>query len=517
MEEDKLIKRYLYFLVFVSLAIRAVVAGITELGNDELNYWLYAVYPDLSHFDHPPMVGYIINIFTLNLIFQSEFFIRLGAVIIGTINTYIIFKIGEKISDSITGLYAGFLYNASIYCFVIAGIFIMPDTPLLLFWLLTFLLIVESLPKREITNRDRRNILFCGIFVGLAMLSKYTGVFLWIGIILYILIYNRQWLKVKETYIALLLTLLVFSPVIIWNINNDFISFTFQGERVGILQSKVRIDFIGTELLGQFFYNNPMVFILCIISVLYIFRNKELRKNDIIKYILLSSLPIIFIFIIFSLTRQTLPHWSAPGYTGLIVLSAYVIRYKSRNVFLPKSIISALIFLLIILILGILQIKTGLLYSDKVHNNPDNLGRDDFTLDLFGYGQLQREFIEIFKEDRANEKMKENSYIITFRWFPAANYDYYISRFVSCKTYAIGSLDKIRNYYFINKKRGEIPIGSDCYFISSSRDFRNPVELYKDYFEKYSLSDTVRIMRGGKNVMNYFVYRLNNLKMELNR
>jgi hypothetical protein len=67
-------KQMLFFLLVLSTLIRALIAGLFELGNDEVYYWTYAVYPDLSHFDHPPMLGWLIRFFTFNLHFQQEFY-----------------------------------------------------------------------------------------------------------------------------------------------------------------------------------------------------------------------------------------------------------------------------------------------------------------------------------------------------------------------------------------------------------------------------------------------------------
>ncbi len=517
--KNKKIKFYLTSLIIYSLIIRAISSLLVELGNDEVNYWLYAVYPDLSHFDHPPMVGYLINIFTLNLTFQSEFFIRLASIIIGVINTILIFLIARKLKDETAGFYAALLYNASIYCFVIAGIFIMPDTPLILFWLITILLLINSILLKDITKSAKINLILAGIFIGFAMLSKYTAIFLWLGIILYIIFFDRRWLKIKETYISLILTLIIFFPVIFWNIKNNFISFTFQTERVNIFEAGIRLEYLLTEIFGEFFYNNPIIFILAILSLIYIIKNKELRNNRSIILIILLSLPIILLFIVFSLTRRTLPHWSAPGYLGLILLIALVINEKltrkGKSKLLPISILSALFLCLVSVLLALIQVRTGVIYSDKKHIEVSNLGKDDVSLDLFGMQQLCNEFIKLSENDVRNKIINPDFNIISFRWFPAANFDYYISRYIGNKTYAFNNIESIRNYYFINEKKGEIPPGSDCYFICSSRDFKNPSDLYKDYFDNISPPDTIKIYRQDKNVMNYFVFRLRNLKKNL--
>ena len=95
MLQEKNINKYLVFLLGVSALIRAVFAAVLEFGNDEVYYWTYALYPDWSHFDHPPMVGWFIQLFSCNLLFTSEFFLRLSSVVFMTLNTYLIYLIGK--------------------------------------------------------------------------------------------------------------------------------------------------------------------------------------------------------------------------------------------------------------------------------------------------------------------------------------------------------------------------------------------------------------------------------------
>ena len=137
------INKSLLILLSLSFFVRAVLAMIVEFGNDEVYYWTYAMYPDWSHFDHPPMVGWIIQIFSCNLLFDSEFFLRLSSIVFMTVNTYLVFLIGKQVKNEQTGFYAALLYTASIYAFVITGIFILPDTTLSIFTLLSVLQFVK--------------------------------------------------------------------------------------------------------------------------------------------------------------------------------------------------------------------------------------------------------------------------------------------------------------------------------------------------------------------------------------
>jgi len=90
-----LYKKALFWLVAISIITRVFLAAWLELGNDEVYYWTYALYPDWSHYDHPPMVGWVIQLFSLNLLFDSELFIRLSSVVLMTVNTILIYQMGK--------------------------------------------------------------------------------------------------------------------------------------------------------------------------------------------------------------------------------------------------------------------------------------------------------------------------------------------------------------------------------------------------------------------------------------
>lgn len=514
---DKKIHTTLAFLIGISLIVRAFLAGMLELGNDEVYYWIYALYPDFSHFDHPPMVGYIIQLFSLDLLFDHEFFLRLGSLVFGAINTWIIYLIGKQIKNPITGLYAAFLYTSSVYGFIITGVFILPDTPQLFFWLLSFLFILKSLLADEFNFSTQKNLIGVGIFTGLAMISKYTSVFIWVGIIGYILLFDRRWLKVKTFYFALLLSLIIFSPIIWWNIQHDFISFSFQSERVAIFALKVRPDYFLMEILGEILYNNPVNYILIVIAVIAVINKREILMIKYVRFILLVSLPLISTFIIFSLFRRTLPHWTAPAFTMLILLASARLsnlsETKTKKQTIPTSIKGALYLLSIVIIIGLLQIKVGVInFSNATSSDPTQLGKKDISLQIYGWRQIGSEFADIVKKDKLGKNIGSNPVLMSYRWFPTANLDYYAAFPLGINAFAVGPIADIHKYYWINEKRGGFKLGMDAYYITTSYDYHHPKHGFAKYFKSIEAADTIQIKKGNKHVMNAFVFRMKNMK-----
>ncbi|MBE0638344.1 MAG: glycosyltransferase family 39 protein [Bacteroidales bacterium] len=502
---------YLRIIIIMSLLIRGFLAFFLELGNDEVYYWTYALYPDLSHFDHPPMIGIFIQLTTLNLLLDHEFFLRLSSVLLGGVNTWLIFLIGRRIKNSLAGLYAAILYNTSIYCFVIVGIFIMPDTPQVFFWLISLLLLVTILPDREIQAKSRRLMLVAGVVIGLAMLSKYTSAFLWLAAGLFILFYNRNWLKTFELYAAAMISLVIFSPVIWWNFQYNFISFTFHGERVSLFESGLRPDFFITELFGQILYNNPVNFIIIIIALIALFKKRFSLNPDYRKILFLSSIPLIGLFLFFALFRQTLPHWSGPGYLGLMLIAGvfFADMQKERLNLLPKLIKISIGLLLVGLTIGAFEIKLGIIGQPPA-DDPKRLGRHDVTLDMSEWKDFREKFSQLRDEDISHGRMADVAPVIITRWFPGAHLDYYVARHTGQNLIAIGDLKNLHKYAWINRERPGLFPGSDAYYITNSRDFKDPNPLLAEYFREIEEPVIVPMYKRNRHVQNFFIYRLRN-------
>ncbi|MDA3942198.1 MAG: glycosyltransferase family 39 protein [Bacteroidetes bacterium] len=507
-----ILPKNMLILLLISMLVRGFFATWIALGNDEVYYWTYALFPDWSHFDHPPMVGWFIQLFSLNLLFDSELFIRMSSVIMMTVNTLLVFHIGKKIAGERTGFYAALLYTASIYAFVITGIFILPDTPQNFFWFLGLWSFLNAFSDSS-DNTKNCWMLLAGLFTGLGILSKYTTVFLWFGAGLYILFYARKWLKAWSLYVAVLLSFLLLFPVIWWNIQNDFISFSFQGERVNLLAGSLRPDLLLMELSGQILYNNPINFVLIILGLISAFRSKLMIKPDIQKLLLLMAVPLIGLFLFFSLFRSTLPHWTSPGYNTLLFFAAawLATSKKISASILPKPIIAALGLLAVIIVVGSLQIKFGLI-PFRDNNSFHQLGKNDVTLDMYGWRGLDKPFEEAITKHVQNQLMPENAPIISNNWFPLAHLDYYVARPLQLKVLGIGKPEKLHKYLWINQERGGFDLGTDYWYMTNSRDYVDPLTIYEPYFREIIPADTLTIMRAGKPAKHYFIFMLKDLK-----
>ncbi len=509
MAENKKIKTYLLWLIIVSTLIRAFLAATLELGNDEVYYWTYALFPDFSHFDHPPMVGWVIQLFSLNLYFDSELFIRMASIMLGSINILLVYKIGNEIKNPLTGLYASGLFVASLYGSIITGVFILPDTPMIFFWLICLLLMIKFIKLNLNSGLKNTYFIWIGAVIGLAMLSKYNAVFLWLAVVVFLFMYNRKMLLKMPLWIGILLSIMVFTPVIYWNLKFDFISFTYQTERVGFFSRGLTFNYFGTELLGEIIYMNPFVFFLILISLYKLIRNRHFIPRQLSVFLLLSGLPMVGLMLFFSLFRSTLPHWACPGYVSLLFFPAAYLAEKKEiqklKLIFPNTIMLGLIFTLLVSVLGYFEIKTGIFQTKKITGN-------DLTLDLFGWKQAGEKFEAIHTRLIDQKRILPDAPLLSWRWFPGANQEYYVGRKIHKNMILVGSLDQIHKYAWTNITKGGLSIGQDAFFLCSEHDFHKPDVLNGVIFDSVIPVDTILIERNHQIADKVHVFLLKNLK-----
>jgi len=176
-------------------------------------------------------------------------------------------------------------------------------------------------------------------------------------------------------------------------------------------------------------------------------------------------------------------------------------RFFKTGFLLPVSVKTAIVFLLSFVVIGYLQINHGII----------PIKDDDISLDMYGWKSFAVEFENIYRNDLSSGRITGKPSILTFRWFPAGHLDFYVANKMELNVYAVGDMNAVRNYFFVNKLRGAPPLGSDAYYICLENDFKNPSEIFKTNYSGISAPDTVRIKRGGKTAKEYFVFRLKTL------
>jgi 4-amino-4-deoxy-L-arabinose transferase-like glycosyltransferase len=496
-----------WLLIIIASVVRLVFAASTGLSADEVYYWSFALKPQWSYFDHPPMVAWLIRITTINMLAHSEVFVRLGAVVCSAICTWLVFKIAAYIANEKAGWLAALLYTACIYSGVTIGTSILPDSPEMVFWFLGLFMLIKI--SRLSPENSKANVLwgFFGLVAGLSILCKEHGAFLWFGAFLYVVLTDRAWLKSKSVYMAVIITIIVVSPVMVWNIQHNFIGYKFHSSRI-TFENGIHIWYFFKALLSEIAIVNPIVFYLIIFSLVLALQGKLSAERKEIKIILFCSIPLIVSVLIISIFHEIFAHWPGPGYASLLILPAIRLGTIVKGTKVPGIIKGAIVYMIVIALSQTLIVNylPGTLSAQK-----DGLktGADDLSVDMFGWQSAGKAIDSLYKQDVTNNLMPKNSPLIATNWDTAALLQFYVADKTNQEVLGIGGILDLHQYYLSNLNEKLLKPGDSAYMIVPSNTFyyKTTNEVFRR-FKLNQLAQSIPQYRSGVICKYVYVYRL---------
>lgn len=498
-------KNKLILLIVLFFVARLFFAFNSELGNDESYYWLYSQHLQWNYFDHPPMVALWIRFFTVDLWLQQVGFLRLGSVVGCALSTLFIYKTASLIHSEKAGWFAACLYNASFYTGITAGIYIMPDSPQMVFWTLSLWIIARICADENKWS----NWIFFGIASGLCIMSKIHGVFLWVGLGSFVLFIKPKWFLKPQLYVALLLTFVIASPILIWNLQNNFITYRYHSKR--IIPHVLNSYSFSRELISQLFFNNPINVALILVALFTWRKTKALQVKPLVIYNL-AGLPLILILLFISLFRNTLPHWSGPAYVSLLPLAAIRLAEVNSSSF-PKILKWSLGIFIVVLAGWMLAVQ---FYPGTVGSkNKEDLGKYDLTLDMYGWQEAGRQFDIFYKNEIAIKQVSDSTPLVCFYWW-GAHVEYYFCWPVHAQMIGLGHVVDIHHYQWMNQLRKNKVNMENAYCIVPSDENNKMPEEYSQFYKKAELATVIEIFRDNKPAHNFYVYKLSGWKAVLN-
>jgi dolichol-phosphate mannosyltransferase len=190
----------------------------------EAYYWNYSIHPDFSYHDHPPMVAWLIAAGEL-ILGHGPAAVRLAALACGIVVIFFTYRLARRLVDREGAIVAAALAAVLPYFFFAGGGMMTPDTPLAAAWVAALYFF-----HRALVGGERPAWLGVGVAMGLGLLSKYTIALLAPAALVFCLLDKRarECLLRPEPYLAILVALAVFAPVVYWNSIHDWASFKFQ-------------------------------------------------------------------------------------------------------------------------------------------------------------------------------------------------------------------------------------------------------------------------------------------------
>jgi 4-amino-4-deoxy-L-arabinose transferase-like glycosyltransferase len=294
--------------VLFFVALRLVAAALVPLSPDEAYYFDWSRYPALGYYDHPPMVAWWIATGTA-IAGDGPLGIRLLTVLSAIPASWAVWAAASALFERTIAKRAVLWFNVTLLVGV-GGFLATPDAPSLMFWALATWAFAEVV-RRD----DGRWWLLVGLFAGLGIDSKLTGLFFGLGLMLVLLVDRdlRRWLVSPWLWAGALVAELTADPFLAWNWLNGWVSFGQFG-RIGSggFDPLKLPEFIAT----QFGLLNPLVAIFVGLAAVMWHRQRN------VALLLWTAAPLAAYLAFHALHQRVEGNWPAPIYPTLAIAAA---------------------------------------------------------------------------------------------------------------------------------------------------------------------------------------------------
>lgn len=389
-----------WVLFLLAVIIVGNVAGLFLVGahTDETYYWVWSRRLALGYYDHPPLVAWMVRLFS-EVLGQGLAGLRAPAVLAWCASAFAVFRLARSCFGHPAAPWLALLVLTSLPIFQVGFHIVGPDSPLMLFTALTYYFV-----SRAISEDSTRYWLYAGASVGLALLGKYTAILLPGVIFLALLTHsaNRRLLVRPAPWLALALAAVIFSPVVIWNAQNDWISFAYQwghgtATDRGFSISKL-LDYIAQQMSAV----SPWAFVAMAVATFRPGRYLSVA-SDRIQPLLVTGfwLPLVFFAITGSMSTS-MHNWPVIAYVpgsvmlgGMLASLLYRRRETARNEE-QRTGIKVTIIVLAALAIVIVDLARFPQWT-RLLDNPKKLAGSS-VIAVWGWGSLAQSILDVQRE-----------------------------------------------------------------------------------------------------------------------
>ena len=233
-------------LIVALTALRVIYASLIDLRTDEAYYWTWSKENVLSFLDHPPMTAWFIR-FGTAIFGDTNFGVRFAGILAMLVTQVLLADIVRRVTHDVRAIVLAVLMPEAALYYGLLMAKVAPDVALIPF-AVTMVWALVRLKESD----DPRWWLAAGVFAGLALLSKFTAVMLIPAVLAFMLVpdWRRRSVLSPYPWLAALIAVVLFLPVLIWNAQHDWASFRFQFVRATAtheLSFRTVGDFIGLQ------------------------------------------------------------------------------------------------------------------------------------------------------------------------------------------------------------------------------------------------------------------------------
>jgi 4-amino-4-deoxy-L-arabinose transferase-like glycosyltransferase len=484
-------RRLVLILIAAGTLARVALALLVGPSVDEAYAVVMSRRLALSYYDHPPLLFWTPGLAARLAGSESPLVVRLPFIAMFAATTWVVYRLGAFLFGERAGLWSAVALNLTLFFTLNAASWVLPDGPLLLFSALAMLCFAHATLDDAPHAPVWRGWIGFGVFTGLAVLSKYHGLFLLLGAAVFLTTTReaRTWLRRPQPYVAVVLAAAVLSPVWIWNAQHQWASFVFQSRRA--LPGEGERDSLVSMVAGQAAWMLPW---MCLPLLAALASALRAGPRDPRRWLLacIGGGPIVFFTLVAAVGRHGLPHWPAPGYFMLVPLLGRAIahRLEGGDVLTRRWLKASTAGLAVVLLALTTHVRSG--WIGGVF--PRLLGRGDPTLDLL-------QWTPVVERLREWGFPREGVEMAGVTWIDAARLGYALGPDVPVTS--IGS--DPRGFAYVLSQ--EAMIGRDALLVMARRSGAvEPVVGYAPYFRRIEPLGTIDIVRNGRQEMAVSAY-----------
>jgi 4-amino-4-deoxy-L-arabinose transferase-like glycosyltransferase len=325
-------------LIAALTAVRVIYASVLDLRTDEAYYWTWSKESVLSFLDHPPMIAWFIR-FGTAIFGDTNLGVRFAGIVAMLATQLLLADIVRRVTHDVRAVVLAVLMPEAALYYGLLMAKVSPDIALIPFAVATVWALV-----RLHESGDARWWLAAGVFAGLALLSKFTAVMLIPAVLAFMLVpdWRRRWLLSPYPWLAALLAVVLFLPVLIWNAGHDWASFRFQFVRaIAVNEWSLRTvgDYIGLQFGLVGFIMLPVV-----LSGVTLTAWRGYRRGDAVAILLSTSVIVPFCYFFWkSLTLRvgdTWPMFMWPVGFAAVAINIVMLPREGWPAWMIKSTIS---------------------------------------------------------------------------------------------------------------------------------------------------------------------------------
>ncbi len=320
------------WVVLLATVLRLVFANFTGLGIDESYMVASSDHFAISYFDHP-LASWWLELGSRALFHSmAPIVVRLPFILLSVVSSWLIYRITARLYTKGAAFWAVAAYNISPVFSLAFGSWVLPDGPLDTALLVALYAMLRALGIAATpTPPQPRWWLAAGFFAGLAMLSKYNAALVLAGAGLAMLSdpVSRRELRRFAPWVAAVLAVAMFMPVIWWNARHGWQSFNYQGDRA----TGVRLHPLAPLTIwgGEALFLLPWLWLpMVCLQIGALRRGPAERRGWLLSLLGLLPVALFSVVGIWSSTK-ILYHWATPGYLMLLpMVGSWAEHFRPR-------------------------------------------------------------------------------------------------------------------------------------------------------------------------------------------